>query len=232
MDYAQIDRIMTAKGLLNDLAFGEDLYIAIQPMPNLNGCPLGLYYPDQSLIALPLNASEAALLHELGHRHGHFYYDNLSERYAENFRERYQGGGALLYQGDNFKNLPKFGALFEEGEKGAVEIALLQPLAPGQLYEIKSQLAGYGEVAPKVCYGNNETPWVRFEFTKGVDWLVIIGSVMAASVLATVGALGYAVYKVSETLPWVVPTVLFGTGLFFFMRGITREASKRIPARV
>lgn len=230
MDYQTIDRLMAARSLASDPAFGEDLYISIESMPHLNGCPLGLYYPDRSMIALPPDATEAALFHELGHRHGHFYYDDLSERYAEHFRQRYQKGRALLYMGNNFANLPRFGGLFEEGERGAVEVGLFQPLSPDQLYEIKSQLYSNGERA-KLCYGNSEVPWVRIDFTKGVDWLVIIGSVMAASVVATVGALGYAVYKVSETQPWIVPTALFGTGLFFLLRAMTKEVRAKVPAR-
>lgn len=232
MDYQEIDSIMLAKGLYSDPAFGDELTIAIEPTPNLDGCPLGLYYPDEATIVIPPDGTEGAVLHELGHRHGHYHYDDLSERYAEDFRKIYQAKGrALLYQGNHFERLPKFGVLFEEGERGAVEIALLQPLTVDELSEIKSQLYSYGEI-PKVRYGNSEVPWVRVEFTKGVDWMVIIGSVMAATVVGTVGALGYAVYKVSEELPWIIPVSLLGTGLFFLLRAMAREAKKYAPARV
>lgn len=226
MDYPTIDRLMAAKSLASNPAF-EDLYISIQPMPNLNGCPLGLYYPDRSMIALPSDATQGALFHELGHRHGHYYYDDLSEAYAESFRRKYQKGRALLYSGNDLANLPRLGSLFEEGERGAVEIALLQPLTPDQLHQIKSQFYSYGEPIPKFHYGNSEVPWIRIDFTKGVDWLVVIGSVMAASVLATVGALGYAVYKVSEELPWIAPVSLLGVGMFFLLRAMAREAARR-----
>lgn len=209
MDYPTIDQLMVAKSLASDPAF-EDLNITIQPVPSLNGCPLGLYYPDTATIILPPDASEGALLHELGHRYGHYYFNDLSERYAEHFRQRYQKGRVLLYLGNDFARLPRFGSLFEEGEKGAVEIALFQPLTPDQLYEIKSQLYSHGE-RPKLCYGNSEVPWVRVDFIKGVDWLVIIGSVMAVSLIATVGVMGFSIYKTAKEHPWMVPFLLFGT---------------------
>ncbi|GAJ11682.1 unnamed protein product, partial [marine sediment metagenome] len=135
--------------------------------------------PEHTIV-LPPDALEGALFHELGHRHGHYYYDDLSEKYAENFRKQYQKGRALLYLGNDFNILPRFGALFEEGERGAVEVALFQPLTPNELYQIESQLCSYGET-PKVYYGNSEVPWVRVEFTKGVDWMVIIGSILAGA---------------------------------------------------
>jgi len=264
MDYSEIDSIMLSKGLYNDPAFGDELTIIIEPMPNLNGCPLGLYYPDTATIIIPPDATESALLHELGHRHADYYYNDLSERLAENFRKRFQKGKALLYMGNHLERLPEFGVLFEEGEKGAVEIALSQPLSSDELYEIRSQIdadvyhcqciiCGYetesiehcsalscplcggqmrrverpGPGQPRVYYSNGEVPWLRVEFTKGVDWMVIIGSVMAASVVGTVGALGYAVYKVSEELPWIIPVSLLGTGMFFLLRAMAREAKAR-----
>lgn len=223
MNYEDIDRLMTTKNLMSDPAFGDELIIAIEPTPNMDGCPLGLYYPDTATVILPPDATQGALFHELGHRHGHYYYDDLSERYAESFRKRYQKGRALLYLGNHFERLPKFGALFEEGEKGAVEIALLQPLTPDELYEVKSQLYSYGE-RPRVYYHNSEVPWVRVEFTKGVDWLVIVGSVMAASAITTAGLVGYAVYKLSEQFPWVVPVSLLGIGMFFLRRAMIKQA--------
>jgi len=230
MDYGEIDLIMSKKSISSDPAF-DALTIAVEPTPNLNGCPLGLYYPDTATIIIPSGGQEGTLLHELGHRHGHYYYGDLSEDYAEYFRKIYQPKGkALLYQGNHFENLPKFDSLFQEGEKGAVEIALFRPLIQDELYQIKSSFYGYGEAIPKLYYGSGEAPWVRFEFTQGVNWMVIIGASLAASVLATVGALGYAVYKVSGDLPWIIPVSLLGTGMFFLLRAMAKEARVRIPS--
>lgn len=226
MDYLEVSSVMSRKNLSNDPAF-DALTVSIEPTPNLNGCPLGLYYPDTATMIIPPTAMEGTLLHELGHRHGHYYYDDLSEDYAEYFRKIYQRGKALLYTGNHFENLPKLGTLFKEGEKGAIEIALLRPLTPDELYQIRNSFYGYGEAIPKLYCGNSETPWVRAEFTQGVNWLVIIGASLAASLLATVGALGYAVYKVSETLPWVVPVSVLGTGMFFLLRAMAKEAKAR-----
>lgn len=229
MNFREIDQILAAKGLLNDPAF-QNLHFLIEEIPCSDGCPLGLYYPDTSTIILPPDATEAVLLHELGHRHGCYYYNDLSERYAEDFRKIYQAKGkVLLYAGGDFSRLPKFGQLFEEGERGAVEVALLQPLTPNELYQIESQLCSYGET-PKVYYGNSEVPWARVEFTKGVDWLVIIGSVLAGATVAGIGAIGYAVYKTAETTPWVVPVALAGAGALLLLRAAMRE--EKIKARI
>lgn len=223
MDYTQIDSIMFSRSLITNPAF-DDLYISIETMPNLNGCPLGLYYPNRSLVVLPPDATEGALFHELGHRHGHYYYNDLSERYAENFRRKYQKGMVLLYMGSNFGNLSKLGVLFEEGERGVVEIALAQRPTLDELHNIKSQFYSYGEAVPKFFYGNSENPWVRIEFTKGVDWLVIVGSILVGATLAGVGALGYAIYKTAETTPWVVPVTLVGIGAALLLRAAAKQA--------
>lgn len=241
MDYETIDSIMAAKGLATNPAF-DDLTIAIEPIPCFNSCPLGLYFPveewspnlqrvvSRQTIVLPPDATEGALFHELGHRHGHYHYDNLSERYAEDFRKKYQKGRALLYLGNDLGVLPRFGALFDEGEKGAVEIALLQPLTPDELYEIRSQLYSYGET-PKVSSGNSEVPWVRVEFTKGIDWLVIISAVAAGVVVLTAASLGYALYKTAEKLPWIMPVSLFAFGAYIVLRSATSEAKKLAERR-
>lgn len=223
MDYRDIDLVLAEKGLASEPAF-DDLVISIKPIPSFNGCPLGLYYPDSpspdmGTIVLPPDGLKSALLHELGHRHGHYYYDDLSERYAEDFRKRHQPEGrALLYTGNYFENLSKFGTIFEEGERGAVEIALFQPLTYNELYDIKDSLYSYSEPPPKVYYGGGYNPFVRFEFTKGVDWLVIIGATLTGVLVAGVGALGYAVYKTSKETPWIIPLTLAATGAFFLLR--------------
>lgn len=49
---------------------------------------LGALFPDEGeagLIVLPPTAGESTLLHELGHRIGFFYYNDLSEAFANNY---------------------------------------------------------------------------------------------------------------------------------------------------
>jgi len=184
---------------------------------------------SEGTVILPPDATQGAALHELGHRHAHYHYDDLSERAAENFRKRYQKGKVLLYSGNDFASLPKFGPLFEEGERGVVEIGLMHPLTQDELYQIKSELYVDGERA-KIYYGNSEVAWLRVEFTKGVDWLVIIGASLAGTVLATVGALGYAVYKTAKESPWIIPLVLFGTVAALALRAAVKQ--EKIKARL
>jgi len=230
VDYNAFGAIMSAKGIANDPAW-RDLNVLIAPTPNMDGCPLGLYFPDHKLVQIPPDATEAVELHELGHRYGHYHYNDLSERFAEQFRKRYQGGLVRLYRGDDFSRLPKFGRLFEEGERGAIEVAFRRPLVAKELQAIKAPFYGHGEAVPRFYYGDDSCPWVRVEFTKGVDWMVVLGASLAGTIVATVGVIGYAVYKVSKELPWVVPVSLFGTGLFFLLRAAARQARKTALAR-
>ena len=225
MDYKTVDVIMSAKNLAHDPAF-DAVNILIEPTPNFNGCPLGLYYPGTGTIVLPPDATEGVLLHELGHRFGHFHFEDLSEKYAESFRAKHQNGVALLYAGSNFGRLSKFGAVFEEGEKGVVQLTLSQQLDINRLREFKDQFNLYsqGEPLPRFYYGDGESPWVRIEFTKGVDWLVIIGSVLAGTILAGAGAIGYAVYKTAKDTPWIIPVTIAGAGAFFLVRAMLKQS--------
>lgn len=237
MTFDQVDQILLAKGLATDPAF-DNLKVDIDPIRCSDTCPLGLYFPVEEwspnlqytvpggTIVLPPEASEPVLLHELGHRHGHYYYGDLSERYAEDFRKIYEPKGrALLYKGNDFSKLPRFGALFEEGERGAVEMALAYPLTPDELCEVESRLNSCGERC-RVCYGDGELPFLRMEFTQGVNWPVIIASSVAGMVVLTAGALGYALYKTAKDLPWVFPVSLFAFGAYMVLRVAANEAKK------
>lgn len=210
MDYPTIQQIILSKSLATDPAF-DALRIGIEAIPPTNGCPLGLYDPDIRTIIIPPDAQEATLLHELGHRHGHYYYNDLSEAYAEYFRKIYQPkGAAMLYAGNDIRRLPRFEPLFEESERGALEVALFQPLTPDELLQIKSQLCSYGEPPPRCYYGDGGTPFVRFEFVKGIEWLTIIGAVLAGLTAVTAGIIGYAIYKVAQESPWIAPLAIAG----------------------
>ncbi|MBA7466243.1 hypothetical protein ES707_01420 [subsurface metagenome] len=230
MNFQEIESIMAAKGLSNDPAFGS-LHLLIEEIPCFDGCPLGLFYPDTATIILPPSATDSALLHELGHRHGQYYHDDLSEVYAENFRKAYERGRALLYTGNRFEKLPRLGALFEEGEKGAVEIAFDRPLAMDELHALKDQFYGYGEALPRFFYGVDETPFVRIEFKQGVNWPVIIGAAMAGVTVLTAASLGYVLYKAAEDMPRIVPVSLFAFGAYTVLRMAVREAKKYKAAR-
>lgn len=212
MDFQKINQIMATRSLVTDPAF-DAMRVEIEPIPCSGGiCPIGLYDPDTAIITLPPNGLEATLLHELGHRHGHYYYNDLSEAYAEYFRKIYQPKGrAMLYMGNDIDRLPRLGSIFEEGERGAVEVALFHPLTPNELHMIKTQLNSYSEPPPRCCYGNGEgVPFLRFEFTKGIDWMVIIAAALAGLVAVTTVIMGYAIYKVSEEHPWMAPVAIFG----------------------
>ena len=46
---------------------------------------------------------------------------------------------------------------------------------------------------------------------------------MAGVLVGTVSALGYAVYKIADTMPWVVPVALFGLVSFLGLRALSRK---------
>lgn len=266
MDIDTINRTMSNRGFINNPAF-QDLKFLIEDIPCEDSCPLGLYFPDNRTIVVPPGGEEGTILHELGHAHGDYYHNNLSEKYAENFRQKYQKGNALLYVGSDFERLPKFGVLYEEGERGAVEIALNQPLAVAydglsgvmnhinaigyDLFHCECINCGYvmdtlkhcstipcprcggqmrrlerpGPGQPRMCCGNSDIPWVRYEFTKSADWLVVLGAALTATVLAGIGAITYAIYKTAKTSSWVIPVVLLGAGAFFLLRAASKQAT-------
>jgi hypothetical protein len=99
MDYDSFQRILDAHGISNEPAF-KDLSVEIAPIPaDENGKrALGLYFPEDKLIVIPPELSpnpgaigESVELHELGHRFGHYHYNNLTEQFAEDYRQKYQG---------------------------------------------------------------------------------------------------------------------------------------------
>lgn len=218
MDYSDIDRIITSHGLASEPAF-QDVNITIQPIPNLNGCPLGLYFPSreylhqfgrtipEGTIIIPPDSYDSVLLHELGHRYGHYHHNNLSEQFAETYRKRYQGGVVLFYSGSDFRRLPKFTKLFEEGERGAIEVAFNRPIGNIGLSQFRAQLCNQcrSEPLPTISYVDNSM--VRLEFTKGVDWFAIIAGSLT---IAGLGAIAYAIYKTARETPWVFPLAIFG----------------------
>jgi len=212
MDFDEVDRILSRHGLTQEPAF-DQVGIDIRQIPDMNGCPLGLYYPDSGNIVIPPDGYESVLLHELGHRHGHYYYNNLSEPYAEDYRRRYQKGSALMYSGGDFARLPKFDALYREGEKGIIAMAFSSPPYEDDIVAFQERLGWYsqGEPLPRIVYSEEGQPTLAIHFTKGVDWLSITGIVLGGMFVAGMGAIGYAIYKVAKDTPWILPLAIFGT---------------------
>lgn len=238
MEYSDVQSIMNIHGLNGEPAF-ENVNISIAPIDcDVGPCPLGLYYPDTELIVIPpgqsLTVGEGVLLHELGHRYGHFYYGDLSEKFAEVYRVGHQKKAiACMYAGDNLAKLPAMTSIFEEGERGVVEIVLGRELNQGELDAIRHQLyiQSQGERPPQVSYTPGQYPTLVMNFTKGVDWPVLIGATLAGVVVLEVGILAYAVYKISADMPWVVPVVIFGGITFFLLRAALKNASVRSTVR-
>lgn len=237
MEYSDVQSVMNMHGLNGEPAF-ENVSISIAPIDcDVGPCPLGLYYPDTELIVIPpeqpLTVGEGVLLHELGHRYGHFYYGDLSEKFAEAYRMGHQKGVACMYAGGNLAKLPAMTSIFEEGERGTVEVVLGRELNPAELEYIRNQLyiQSQGERPPQVYYTPGQYPSLVMNFTKGVDWPVLIGATLAGVVVMEIGIIAYAVYKISADMPWVVPVVIFGGITFLLLRAALKNASVRSSVR-
>ena len=105
-------------------------------------------------------------------------------------------------------------------------LAFSSPLSPSDIMALQDGYGFYsnGEPIPLLTYSENGLPTLTIRFQKGVDWLVITGAVMAGMLVATASALGYAVYKIADTMPWVVPVALFGLVSFLGLRALSRQA--------
>lgn len=128
MDLQEAARLVLSLNLADEPAVRTmDVQIhTIPPLPD-GRCPLALYFPDRGLAVIPPDGTPDAVIHEIGHRVGHYYHRDLSEPFAEAFRAKYRQGPALLYQGADFSRIPRFAALFKPGEQGKIVYLRSQP---------------------------------------------------------------------------------------------------------
>ena len=104
MDYNRFQRILDAKGLSNDPAIKDpNFMVRIDELPiEYRDKALGLYYPDcpdnpsLSRLWVPPDADDETVKHEIGHRIGHYYYNNVSEPFAESYRKSRMSGAVML----------------------------------------------------------------------------------------------------------------------------------------
>ena len=234
MDYDTVQQILDNYRIANDPAF-NDVEVAIEPIEVMNGrCPLGLYYrageiSRNSVITLPpnipINIGVGVTLHEFGHRHGDYYANDLSERYAESYRARHQKGVACLYQSTDLSNLRHMSPLYQDGDRGAISMVLNRQVSPDELQSFAHQLALHseGEQLPKISYSNSPYPVMNIEFTEGVAWPLIIGSVLVAGVVIPFGVLVYAVYKINTENSWVLPVMVVGAVSLLLLTNATKR---------
>ncbi len=97
MDYNRFGQILVKYGIEREPAW-DDLQVLIAQLPPMKQNPLGLYYPDgdpaldvpPNCLWVPPDSDDDTVLHELGHRFGHYYYDDLTEPFAEKYRYKYK----------------------------------------------------------------------------------------------------------------------------------------------
>ena len=204
---AEVPSALVRTGLSTEPAL-QGLAYVFEPIPcgRYNGCPLGLYNSDIRTITLPPVYLEGVLFHEWGHAFGDFYYGDLSEEYAEWFR-RSLGGGKLValaaLPADEFHRLASFEAIFQPGERGAVEIGL-SSASPEELEAFRRGL-------PAGARFSSGPDFVRVEFTKTtvpfLPFIFPLGAVFLASMI------GFGVFKVEEAVAKnIVPIALIAGG--------------------
>jgi len=156
MNYTDIDDAIKSIGMGQDQALKDTKYV-IEDIPcDCEGCPLGLYDSDRNIIILPPNMTKAALIHEIGHRIGHFYANDLSEEFAEGFRSQYMPLSVVMFTGsrDNFSSINAFEPMFKVGDKGLVEMLFAGRLSYLQEYTM-NELSKY---MPKLTIQYTNTP--------------------------------------------------------------------------
>ena len=154
IDYEHIENVILSKGFGSEPAFSNTTF-NVEPIPCLNGsnaCPIGLYLYRENKIVVSPGWSEGTLLHELGHRYGHYYYDDLSESFAESFRKEQvayllpqrfvvaEGTGADMVTAD----WAKVDNLFMVGEKGEFLWRLDFPITPVDVTALQNALRNAG----------------------------------------------------------------------------------------
>ena len=209
MDFQTIDNYMKGTGLANDPAF-ENLHFLNEPIPPMEKKTiLGLYFPEgeepqnqygylpPSTIILPPDADLETLRHELGHRHGHYYYGDISEEYAENYRKAH---GPHSYaarmrpvaqttewqqvaQGNqtNITSLSDYESQLAEGQNARVDFNFITPVPTFQVDALRSTLSFAGVTNLQVVSIDKT---IHIYYTKDPWWLpIIIIAVLAIAIL-------------------------------------------------
>ena len=166
----RIENIVRSRGMENEQAF-KDITFYVEPLPCLNGngaCPIGLYLYKENKIFVSPGFSDGTVLHELGHRYGHYYYNDLSESYAESFRkgqmvyllpQRFvigEGSGAEMAAVD----WAKIDVLFTVGDKGEFVWRMDVPITAADVTALQEAFFSAG-LSTRVTK-NNSTVTISF----------------------------------------------------------------------
>ena len=205
----RVIRIMSSHSLVGEPAF-KGVKIVFRDIPcTPEGCPLGLYSRWSRTITLPPNFTEGALLHELGHAHGDYYRGDLSESYAEAFRQKFTGGRVLLayIPFSRIEEIANYERLFQEGEKGEVEIILSEQLSEQTIDTIRNAISKYHNI--QFIPGRDH---LRFRFRKEIPVLPIIATIARLAIPVAVAG---AIYKIGGAVArHIVPIAAMATGIF------------------
>lgn len=220
-DLEKVDNIMRSRGLLNDPAFSQTQF-QITPLACMDGCPVGLYRYNENLIQLPPGFSEGTVLHELGHRFGHYYHDDLSEAYAEDYRKQFVGyfpDRLVIAEGFTsdliMTDWPRMDKFFPPGSKGEMAFYLPWPLTDNDLLTTNIALAEVGLHAQAIQVNGR----VSISFTQGYVPFFLTLSTLGFLVNTESGTQvdRFIVYSVTGSLvPFLVAgALLIGKALLF-----------------
>lgn len=217
-DYERILSAIRSLGMAKEPALVGTAFSVEDISCENSKCPLGLYDPNTNTITIPPGFYDSVLVHEIGHRFGHYYYNDLSEAFAERFRMEHTPGAVLVAAGSaaEFRNLDRYEALFKEGARGRVEIAFCRPITRDDLIPVRDMLSKH----PQLCaaYQGNI---LAIDFRKGIPFLPII---LGLGMIITAGFVGFGLFRVTESVAdKLIPLSLIAGGFLIIYSMTSRR---------
>jgi len=211
MEDVRVRKTILRYGLAHDLAFA-DTRVLFDPIRCNGRCPLGMYDTDTNIIYLAPIWSEATLLHELGHRHGHYYHDDISEGYAERWRKTLMAKDLLAEGGPgDTARMTEVSSLLRPGESGVFEVYYDRTVTREMLDEVyRAALEAGLDIG--VLEGQDNILRMGFKAPRVAKFLPLAALVWVVG-LGIGGVLAWGVYRITNTIAdKAVSILVIGTG--------------------
>lgn len=232
MDYEDVDRVLDEYGLASDLAF-RDVFVSIAPIPKKENA-LGLYYPGSELIVVPPECEDDVLLHELGHRYGHYYHGNLTEVFAETFRRQAMRGNTLIMTTD----VERAEQAEKEAPMGMLEVRFYTDsvLAPAEMQQIFSRLDESGVDLRSVHQGVEDGfPYVGVVYNREAPLGAVAALPLAIIPLIAFGMIaalvGIGIFKLEDITSSIAKLLLIVFGGTIVIAALARKPVERYLER-
>ena len=226
---SRIEAVMVKHGLLGDPAFVGTKFFVDEILCQ-SRCPLGMYDVDNNEIYLAPLFSEDTLLHELGHRYGHYYYAKpFSEEFANMFMKTHQSNKHLVAEGTPAESylFEQAESLFNSGESALLEVYSEEPFSSADAEAVKQRLIEEG-VPVQSVEALGRVLRVRFSRYEGANFLPLFPIIGGIILLGMGGILSWALFRITnEAVNKLIPLVLIGIGAFIVYTHITKGSKAR-----